>query len=114
MTKVLTFREFQDLNRRRCKETFHKLTTTGTWGLSDWCLAIAGEAGELCNLVKKIRRGDFTVAERREEILSEIADIITYCDLTISSLGANTDRVIASKFDKVSKRVSWEGPRLLP
>ena len=28
------------------------------WTLADWSNAIAGETGEMCNLIKKIRRGD--------------------------------------------------------
>lgn len=109
----MRFSEFQELNARRCREHFHELTTEGTWGISDWCLAIAGEAGELCNALKKVKRGDRTLDEARGDLLEELADVITYCDLAISALGAQTDQVVAGKFDAVSERVGWKGPRAL-
>lgn len=105
-----TFTTFQDKNRNRCEGGFgHRVAYDEPyWPLQNWCLAIAGEAGELCNLVKKTLRGDFTVEERREEILAELADVMTYCDLAISSLGANTGDTVRAKFDVVSKRIGWK------
>ena len=35
------------------------------WRLSQWSNALAGEVGESCNIIKKIERGDFTLAEGR-------------------------------------------------
>jgi len=105
----LTFQEFQVLNARRCREVFRH---TVDWPIQNWALAIAGESGELCNLIKKIIRGDFTLAEKRPEILAELADIITYCDLAISHLQGDTDSVLMNKFDLVSARVNWTRPRV--
>lgn len=103
------FHEFQETNRRRCEEGFgHPVAwDEPSWPLQNWALAIAGEAGELCNLVKKCLRGDFTVEEKRAEILSELADVITYCDLAVSSLGASTHATVWRKFDQVSDRIGW-------
>lgn len=95
----LEFDEFQSLNLERCEIAFHRC--------NDWALAIAGEAGELCNLLKKVRRGDFTVDEKRADILAEIADIITYCDSLMSRLHANTGIEVLRKFDEVSKRCGF-------
>lgn len=109
----MNFTDFQELNARRCREHFHELTVLGKWELADWCLAIAGEAGELCNEVKKVKRGDSSLEARRGAFLAELADVMTYCDLAISSLAAKTDEVIGEKFDVVSARVGWKGPRAL-
>jgi NTP pyrophosphatase (non-canonical NTP hydrolase) len=106
--KGLTFAAFQHLNRQRCDEAF----THGVedWPIQNWALAIAGEAGELCNLIKKIIRGDFTVEEKRDEIIEELADVITYCDLAMSRMGVATDDSLLRKFDKVSERRGWSSP----
>ena len=101
-----TFREFQDLNQRRCEEAFH--SREDPWPVQNWALAIAGEAGELCNYVKKVLRGDFTWEEARQNILKEAADVITYCDLLISALGADTGEEVLNKFDEVSARIGWQ------
>lgn len=101
----LTFEEFQALNVKRCEESFHSCSD---WTPGDWALAIAGEAGELCNVLKKVRRGDFTINDRLGDILGEIADIITYCDLLMSRLDADTGAEVLRKFDEVSKRCGFE------
>lgn len=99
----MEFKDFQAMNRKRCVETFHE-----SWPIQNWALAIAGESGELCNLIKKCIRGDFTFEEKRQEILDELADVITYCDLAISELKASTEETIISKFDVVSARYGWK------
>lgn len=105
MSEALTFADFQALNRRRCNDVFHP--EGEWWPIELWSLAIAGEAGELCNLVKKVIRGDFTLEEKRAAILDEIADVITYCDLAVTLLGADTGEILMSKFDAVSSRSGW-------
>lgn len=107
-----TFAHFQETNRLRCEEGFrHNVDWDDpVWPLQNWALAIAGEAGELCNLVKKCLRGDFTVQSKNVEILNELADIITYCDLAISSLGGETGPTVWAKFDEVSARIGWREP----
>ena len=106
-----TFADFQQANRQRCESLDgfgHDVAWDNEhWPLSHWALAVAGEAGELCNLVKKCLRGDFTVMDKRQDILDELADVITYCDLAISSLGADTAAVVWSKFDRVSARIGY-------
>ncbi len=45
-------------------------------------LGLIGEAGEVANLVKKVKRGDATWAEMRGRLGDEMADVLTYlCDL---------------------------------
>ena len=65
----LTFAEFQAMNKARCEGGFlHPVAwNEPSWPLQNWCLAVAGEAGELCNLVKKCLRGDFTVPANQHE-----------------------------------------------
>ena len=46
-------------------------------------LALAGEVGEFCNIVKKIERGDYELTqEHRLALLLEVADVFIYtCNL---------------------------------
>lgn len=105
MSDIWTFRQFQNLNARRCGEAFEH--GVDDWPIQNWALAIAGEAGELCNLVKKVIRGDYALEEKRQDILREVADVMTYCDLLMSHLGADTRDELLRKFDEVSERVGW-------
>lgn len=99
----MTFDKFQAHNRERCETKFHN--KTDWWPIELWCLAIAGEAGEACNIAKKVVRGDFTLEVAREALLKELADILTYVDLAITTLGARTEDVLIQKFNEVSRRV---------
>lgn len=99
----VTFEKFQELNEMRSDEVFHK-GGLDEWSSLEWSAAIAGEVGELCNLLKKCKRGDFTEEEKIKEIAEEIADIIIYCDLLASRLNISTAGCVVSKFNEVSKK----------
>jgi NTP pyrophosphatase (non-canonical NTP hydrolase) len=122
MRDEMTFKQFQEMNRKRCEEAF---PMCDDWGMNDWAVALAGEVGELCNLLKKVRRGDkiykllprqshwedvdmHHARQTRRLVLSELADIITYADLLMSKLEANTEDELMAKFHEVSERVEWE------
>lgn len=100
----LTFKQFQRRNAERCRVAFDPDLHT----VEFFMIAIAGETGEMCNLYKKVMRGDFSLETQRTEILNELADIITYCDLLITKLGADTEDVLIDKFRTVSKRRGYE------
>ena len=91
--------KLRDLNTQRCEKYFPGCKD---WTLADWSNALAGEVGELCNLIKKIRRGD--KIERRA-IAEEFADVIIYVDILASQFNLDLDKIIVHKFNKVSKRV---------
>ena len=75
------------------------------WTLADWSNAIAGETGEMCNLIKKIRRGDEIDPK---EVGKELADIIIYADILASLLGLDLSDCVIQKFNEVSDRVGSE------
>jgi hypothetical protein len=113
-TDELTFGEFQSMNMERCRRAF---PMCADWTMNDWAVALAGEVGELCNLLKKDRRG-LATDERydldgpyqelaRGNVLSELADIITYADLMISKLSESTAEQVMTKFNEVSGRVGY-------
>jgi len=78
---------------------------------------MAGEVGEACNLVKKLRRltgptmesggantPDSTV-DIVDQIGKELADTIIYADLLAARLGIDLGQAVRDKFNIVSERV---------
>ncbi|HEX4285274.1 MAG TPA: MazG-like family protein, partial [Terracidiphilus sp.] len=102
----MTFKQFQQLNAQRCVEKFHR--EIDEWTPQQWALCIAGEAGELCNVLKKVMRGDVRLFEVRANVIAEIADVMTYCDLLMTRMGVDTASEVARKFNEVSKRVEFQ------
>ena len=103
----LTMRLFSQVNWCRCKNWHDPME----WSMDDWAVAMAGEAGELCNVVKKLTRADQGIAgnkETRAELLQqfgeEIADVYTYLDLLAQRQGLDMQDLVVKKFNKVSER----------
>ena len=90
----------RNANRERNEKHF---PTCADWTASDWSNALAGEVGELCNLVKKFRRGD-TVDGK--DIANELADVVIYADLVAQFFKIGLSESIVSKFNAVSDRVN--------
>ena len=104
----LTFKRLREQNAMRCVSMFHPI---GDWSPTDWGCAMAGEAGEACNLIKKLRRldgadWDIDTPEERERlrkaIALEIADVVIYADLLAERLGIDLAHAVTTKFNKVS------------
>ena len=70
-------------------------------------LALAGEIGEFCNLLKKSMRGDFFINDRLDDFKYEVADIYIYLYLLARNLGIDDlDALCMEKLDIVEKRLS--------
>lgn len=112
--------ELKKVNEKRSIEGFG--FQLHDWSLSQWSNAVAGETGELCNIVKKVERGDYhkrpenasdnpeynhayAAAQYREEIGKEAADIVIYLDLLCTREGIDLGAEIVKKFNDVSNRV---------
>lgn len=83
------------------------------WSVSDWACAMAGEAGEVCNAVKKYNRlltgamsttGPQTLEQAVADIAKEIGDTLAYLDLLAARLGIDTARAFAETFNRISVR----------
>ena len=104
----MTFREFQNITTERCNE-WHGIRS---WSLSEWAVAMAGECGEACNVIKKMNRKRDSIKnedpeeydELAEALAEEIADTVTYAFLLAEYCGFDMDEIVAAKFNKVSKR----------
>ena len=103
--------ELKGKNYQRCKFFGHEVEQ---WELTDWGNAIAGETGELCNIIKKIKRGDFGkypleendgVNDTKQSLADELADIIIYADLLSQKAGINLREAVKEKFNKKSDKI---------
>ena len=97
----LTFDELRKANVSRCEQVFHPLDS---WSPTDWGNAMAGEAGETCNILKKMRRQNF---ERNEvyilDLAKELADTAVYLDLLAARMRIDLGEAIRQKFNEVSE-----------
>ena len=95
----LTFGRLRAANVGRCNNSFEPIES---WSEGDWGLAMAGEAGETCNLLKKRRRGEDIPLE---DVADEIADMVIYADLLAARMGINLEEAVIRKYNTVSDRV---------
>lgn len=117
-SKDLTIRQFSALNKTRALH-WHK-SGLDSWSPAEWGNALAGEVGELCNVLKKLLRHDkgiqqlavevgkpYQSTKRAELVLAaakEIADSYTYLDLVAARLGLDVQQCVVMKFNEISER----------
>jgi len=109
---MLTFAKLRAANLARVKR-FHRGGITD-WSLSDWAVAMAGEAGEACNVVKKLNRerdgspgNTLSESELRRALAAELADTLIYLDLLAARAGIDLETAVIDKFNAVSKRMDF-------
>jgi NTP pyrophosphatase (non-canonical NTP hydrolase) len=108
----LMFSDLRLQNVNRCMESYH---TVVAWSPTDWATGMAGECGEACNIVKKIRRLQTDSSQLphdkveyrvlRTELADEIADMVIYADLLCERLGINLSEAVSRKFNLTSEKV---------
>lgn len=105
----LKFRTLREANQARMPqfknphgETKH---SGGDWSLNDWMTGLTGEVGETANLLKKVRRQDFTLEQVRDELSDELADIAIYLDLLAWQAGIDLGAAVVRKFNAKSKDI---------
>lgn len=107
----LTFRQLAEINLERCL-IWHK-DGLEDWSVSDWACAMAGEAGEVCNAVKKLRRIECDAnsvnnpeshAAAISAIALEIGDTLLYLNLLALRLGIDLEQAVKDTFNRVSER----------
>lgn len=119
MTDGLTFNTLRRANKVRLPEfknnkgvTAHDKDDGSDWSLNDWAVAVTGELGESCNVLKKVRRGDLTLDEARPVLRQEFADVIIYMDILAKQVGIDLGQAVIETFNaksiKVGSRVRLE------
>jgi NTP pyrophosphatase (non-canonical NTP hydrolase) len=97
----LTFKKFQKINAKRSIEIY----PDNKFDEYFYAMALAGEVGEACNILKKIKRGSKKQDEKSlEELRHELGDIATYLALLADRLGVQLDKCIIEKFNLVSEK----------
>lgn len=117
LTNGLSFRTLREANINRLPQfrdakgnLAHSHPTEGDWSPAEWLQATVGELGELANLMKKIRRGDFDIEDPAvaAEVRHELADVAIYLDILALQFDVDLGRAIREKFNIVSERVGAE------
>jgi len=69
-------------------------------------LGLAGEAGEVANIVKKIQRdhGGVINDEIRTKLKDELGDVLWYISACADELGISLDEIAAFNVNKLAKR----------
>lgn len=105
------FTHVREVNVERCN-VWHP-RGINSWSPADWGIAVMGEAGEMCNVIKKLKRledglgnkqGPHTREEAVAMLADEIADTFTYLDLLAASFGIDLLEAVRSKFNRISER----------
>ncbi len=78
------------------------------WSETDWGCALAGEVGELCNILKKRLRGDADDTLSTEAAGKELADVVIYADLLATRMGLRLGDLVQQKFNEVSDRIGTD------
>lgn len=112
LTDGLTFNVLREANIARLPqfknakgEAAHSKKDGSDWCLAQWCNAVTGELGEAANIIKKVDRGDLTLAEAKPLLAKEFADIVTYLDILAMRAGIDLGKATMEKFNEVSIRV---------
>jgi NTP pyrophosphatase (non-canonical NTP hydrolase) len=92
---------FKDAKGRKC----HAKDDGSDWSPAQWLQAVVGELGEYANLHKKVERGDFTLAEAKQGLADELADVVIYLDILAAQLGVDLGEAVMSKWNRTSKKV---------
>lgn len=93
-------RKLKQLNKLRVSEFGHG--DIMGWSPTDWGCAVAGETGELCNLLKKVKRGEDIPIK---DIAYEIADVLIYLDLVAQRMGIDLEEAMIEKFNLKSDEI---------
>ena len=69
-------------------------------------LGLAGEAGEVANIVKKIQRdhGGVINDDVRVRLMDELGDVLWYISACADELGLTLDEIAAYNVEKLAKR----------
>lgn len=109
---ALTFAGFSEANRERCEAPasaggFARDLTDQTTAVRAMILGVAEEAGEVAGAVRSMLGISARKTKTSNDVAAEVADLVSYCDLLLQSLGHDLGTALALKFDVVSERTGW-------
>jgi NTP pyrophosphatase (non-canonical NTP hydrolase) len=94
---------FQDYQSEACQTAHYPRRMSN---LEYPTLGLAGEAGEVANIVKKIQRdhGGVINDEIRTKLKDELGDVLWYISACADELGISLDDIAAFNVNKLAKR----------
>ena len=93
----MTGTEYQKLAMRT-----NKPEATQEQNLINGCLGLAGEAGEVCDIVKKYMFQGHNL--ETQKIVDELSDVLWYIALTAQGVGCDLDSIMEHNINKLKKR----------
>jgi NTP pyrophosphatase (non-canonical NTP hydrolase) len=109
--------EYQQLAKRTARQNFPDMVGAGSQ-MMNWLLGLAGEAGELCNLVKKLtfhksQDGILSVNYSMDDwkkMVDELGDILWYVSQVADWLGVPLENVMSRNVEKLKARYPEQFP----
>ncbi len=92
----MKIRSFQQYNDQR--------NNTPHWDLPRWGNALAGEVGELCNIIKKIDRDGDQEGKLLISLYGELGDVMSYLCMLSTRAGIDLQVACGDKFNEVTMR----------
>lgn len=80
------------------------ISDKNTEPLEHLIVCMLGEFGEFSNIVKKIKRGDFNLLEKKEELNEEFIDMFIYMIKIANQLNINIEDEYIKKMKKNEKK----------
>lgn len=104
--------DFSVMNATRA-DVWHK--GAPEWSTSDWAVALAGEVGEACNIIKKMNRvrdglqgNKDTDVDLNCALALELADVFIYLDLLATHCEIDLESAVRTKFNATSEKFGFE------
>ena len=92
----MDMREYQALAQRTSN------TKTRSGKLENGCLGLAGESGEVCDLLKKYQFQGHEL--NTERMIEEVGDVLWYGAELAEGLGVGLDRIAEMNIEKLKRR----------
>ena len=99
-------KQFQEIFDKKFKGNieFYEEITDDITPLEHLIVCMLGEFGEFSNLVKKVKRGDFSLDEIREQMNEEFIDIFIYLVKITNQLNIDIEKEYLIKMKKNEKK----------
>ena len=83
---------------------YEEVSQNNVAALEHLLVCLAGEVGELANVIKKIRRGDATFLEKRDDIAEETVDVFIYLVKLANQVGFDLEATYNAKMETNRQR----------
>lgn len=104
LDEIKGFQKKFDLQFKGNIEFYEEINENKIEPLEHLIVCMLGEFGEFSNLVKKVKRGDFSLDEVKKEINEEFIDIFIYLIKIANQLNIDIEKEYLKKMKKNEKK----------